>query len=65
MPAIPQSNLHLDILMGRDETIGPADVFGGNVEPLIFFAGAQLTLIGLETGPSLNIHGEMEKKLRM
>ncbi|KAK0506522.1 proteasome maturation factor UMP1-domain-containing protein [Armillaria luteobubalina] len=29
MPALPQSNLHLDILMGRDETIAPADVFGG------------------------------------
>jgi len=25
----PQSNLHLDILMGRDETIEPADVFMG------------------------------------
>jgi len=29
MPALPQSNLHLDILMGRDETIVPADIFGG------------------------------------
>ncbi|KAF9263119.1 proteasome maturation factor UMP1 [Marasmius fiardii PR-910] len=28
MPALPQSNIHLDILMGRDETIGPSDVFG-------------------------------------
>ncbi|KAJ7618361.1 hypothetical protein B0H17DRAFT_1114560, partial [Mycena rosella] len=24
-----QSNLHLDILMGRDETIEPVDIFGG------------------------------------
>lgn len=31
MPALPQSNLHLDILMGRDESIGPADVFGGTL----------------------------------
>ncbi|KAJ6501484.1 proteasome maturation factor UMP1 [Mycena vitilis] len=29
MPAFPQSNVHLDILMGRDETIAPADIFGG------------------------------------
>ncbi|KAJ7480101.1 proteasome maturation factor UMP1 [Mycena galericulata] len=29
MPAMPQSNLHLDILMGRDETIEPVDIFGG------------------------------------
>ncbi|KAF9014750.1 proteasome maturation factor UMP1 [Hymenopellis radicata] len=29
MPALPQSNLHLDILMGRDETIEPGDIFGG------------------------------------
>ncbi|KAJ7071551.1 proteasome maturation factor UMP1 [Mycena amicta] len=29
MPGLPQSNLHLDILMGRDETIEPVDIFGG------------------------------------
>ncbi|KAJ7456434.1 proteasome maturation factor UMP1 [Mycena latifolia] len=29
MPAMPQSNLHLDILMGCDETIEPVDIFGG------------------------------------
>jgi len=29
LPVFSQSNLHLDILMGRDETIGPADVFFG------------------------------------
>ena len=27
---MPYSNLHLDILMGRDETIEPADIFLGN-----------------------------------
>ncbi|SJL05303.1 uncharacterized protein ARMOST_08669 [Armillaria ostoyae] len=48
MPALPQSNLHLDILMGRDETIAPADVFGG-----------------METGSSLDIHRDMEKKRQM
>ncbi|KAK2461733.1 hypothetical protein APHAL10511_006196 [Amanita phalloides] len=29
MSLLPRSNLHLDILMGRDDTIEPADVFGG------------------------------------
>ncbi|KAJ7924468.1 proteasome maturation factor UMP1 [Mycena leptocephala] len=35
MPALPDSNLHLDILMGRDETIVPADIFGGCAAPNI------------------------------
>ncbi|ETW87673.1 hypothetical protein HETIRDRAFT_438065 [Heterobasidion irregulare TC 32-1] len=48
MPSFPQSNIHLDILMGRDETIDVADIFGG-----------------LESGPPMDIHAEMEKKLRM
>jgi proteasome maturation protein len=29
MPGVPQSDIHLDILMGRDETIDPVDIFGG------------------------------------
>jgi Proteasome maturation factor UMP1 len=29
LPAMQKSNLHLDILMGRDEMIEPADIFGG------------------------------------
>jgi proteasome maturation protein len=45
MPALPQSNIHLDILMGRDETLEPADFFGG-----------------MESGPSMDIHADMEKK---
>jgi len=48
MPAVPQSNIHLDILMGRDESLDISDVFGG-----------------MESKPSMNIHGDMEKKLRM
>ncbi len=27
MPAMPQSNIHLDILEGRDETLDVADFF--------------------------------------
>lgn len=29
MPTMPQSNLHLDILMGRDEILDVGDFFGG------------------------------------
>jgi proteasome maturation protein len=31
MSGLPRSNLHLDVLMGRDEAIEPVDVFGGKV----------------------------------
>ncbi|KAF8633995.1 hypothetical protein AX15_001169 [Amanita polypyramis BW_CC] len=48
MSVLPQSNLHLDILMGRDEVIEPTDVFGG-----------------METSLPLDIHKDMEKKLRL
>ncbi|KAI0932822.1 hypothetical protein AcW1_000164 [Taiwanofungus camphoratus] len=49
MPALPQSNLHLDILMGRDETLQCAD----------FMMPAS------ELAQPLDIHAQMEKKLRM
>jgi len=49
MPALPQSNIHLDILMGRDETIEPVDFMTGSAE----------------VAQPFDIHGEMEKKLRM
>lgn len=29
MPGMGRSNIHLDILMGRDETLDPADLFLG------------------------------------
>ncbi|KAF5319852.1 hypothetical protein D9758_000003 [Tetrapyrgos nigripes] len=48
MPVLPQSNIHLDILMGRDETVEAADVFAGPI-----------------SGPPLDIHKDMERKLRM
>jgi len=48
MPALPQSNIHLDILMGRDESLNVSDFFGG-----------------MESKPSMDIHGDMEKKLQM
>ncbi|PPQ67416.1 hypothetical protein CVT25_005995 [Psilocybe cyanescens] len=43
----PQTNLHLDVLMGRDELIDPADVF-----------------LGMEAGPTYDVHAEIQKKTR-
>ncbi|KAG6371594.1 hypothetical protein JVT61DRAFT_9304 [Boletus reticuloceps] len=48
MPGMGGSNIHLDILMGRDETLDPADFF-----------------LGMEQGLPLNLHSDMEKKLRI
>ncbi|KAH8120685.1 proteasome maturation factor UMP1-domain-containing protein [Phellopilus nigrolimitatus] len=48
MPALPRSNIHLDILMGRDESLDIADIFGET-----------------EVAPPMDIHGQMERKLRM
>ncbi|CAE6529428.1 unnamed protein product [Rhizoctonia solani] len=48
MPAMPQSNIHLDILMGRDETLDVGDFFGD-----------------AETSHPLDIHADMERKLRL
>jgi len=44
-PAMPQSNIHLDILMGRDNTLDVGDLFG-DVEIGPSFA---------------DVHGDMEK----
>ncbi|OCH85609.1 proteasome maturation factor UMP1 [Obba rivulosa] len=49
MPALRQSNVHLDVLMGRDETLQPAD----------FMMPAS------EFTQPMDIHSDMEKKLRM
>ncbi|KAJ2985959.1 hypothetical protein NUW54_g9962 [Trametes sanguinea] len=49
MPVLPQSNVHLDILMGRDEVLDTAD----------FMMPAS------EMSQPLDIHADMEKKLRM
>jgi len=45
-----RDNVHLDILMGRDELIEPQDVFGG---------------AEIAPGLQGDIHTQMEKKLRM
>ena len=64
MPALPQSNLHLDILMGRDETLDVTDFFAG-AHQSTFPVSFPDDWTGMESGPPMNIHTEMEKKLRM
>ncbi|KIY45740.1 proteasome maturation factor UMP1 [Fistulina hepatica ATCC 64428] len=48
IPGMCHSNLHLDILMGRDETIGTPDIFLGNVQG----------------PPLNDIHSEIERQTR-
>ena len=66
MPALPRSNIHLDILMGRDEMLDVHDVFLG--AQLIYALCVEELLTGCtgrEEAPPLDIHAEMERKLRM
>jgi len=37
LPIIPRSNIHLDILMGRDETLHVSDFFGSESLSTPFF----------------------------
>lgn len=64
LPAFAQSNLHLDILMGRDETIGPADVFFGKETDHIPQSPLLRLLSGMEHGPSFDVHAKLEKQSR-
>ncbi|KZV81612.1 proteasome maturation factor UMP1 [Exidia glandulosa HHB12029] len=50
MPGLGNVNIHLDILMGRDETLDVADFFGGALD--------------VESGP-LDVRGEMERRRRI
>ena len=65
MYGTPQSNIHLDILMGRDEVIEPSDIFLGDVSHcIIIWFVRSFFHVGMETGPSLDPHSEMQKKVR-
>jgi len=59
------SNLHLDVLMGRDETIEPADVFLGM--PVILFLCHRHAHIdtGMESSNPLDIRRDFEKHFRV
>ena len=66
MPALPRSNIHLDILMGRDETLDVSDIFQG----ICLYSNSTNTrithdFIEREVAPPLDIHADMERRLRM
>ena len=68
MPTYKTTNVHLDILMGRDETVEPADFmtpgafsisYCQNLSTDVFCGAAS------QMAQPLDIHAEMEKRLRM
>lgn len=67
MPTMPRSNIHLDILMGRDETLDVGDFFGGmmitswEISTEFHF----IFCVDIETSLPLDIHADMERKLRL
>lgn len=65
MPELPQSNIHLDILMGRDESLEPADFFGGASPSSSYCSRVFNPSTAIECGPSMDIHADMEKKRRI
>lgn len=68
MPVISRSNIHLDILMGRDESIDVQDIFEGNYCGYWFLNLSntrKCNLGGADHRIPLDIHADMEKKLRM
>lgn len=59
------TNLALDILMGRDETIEPADIFS-STSPNISPINLSLTHpVDVDIKQPMNLHTEMEKKRRI
>lgn len=74
MPALPQSNIHLDILMGRDEALECADFMMPGMYIhcslshsccLPISPAYPFVLAASELAQPLDIHADMEKKLRM
>ena len=63
---MPTSNLHLDILMGRDETIDYEDFLNGKYDNSFFIYNHDLQYIdpSLSTD-SMDLHTSMEHKLKL
>jgi proteasome maturation protein len=65
MPALPQSNVHLDILLGRDELLDTPDFMGGESRPHAAALASADRRPAPAGPPPLDIHADMERKLRM
>ena len=65
MPALSRSNLHLDILMGRDEIVDITDVVDGTSGVLNVELTNWPEFVDADKAQPLDIHAQMEKKLRM
>ena len=68
MPTYSTSNIHLDVLMGRDESLNCADFMMPSTS-LNFAYLSRITnptlIAGSELQQPLSIHAEMERKRRM
>lgn len=66
MPAMPRSNIHLDILEGRDETLDVTDFFSEYFLAILSVLGPHLPAPSdFEPHPTTDIHSDMERKLQM
>lgn len=68
MPALKTSNVHLDVLMGRDEAVECADFMMPGMSILISTVAFLMfsdVILASEMTPSMDIHADMERKLRM
>lgn len=66
MPAMPRSNIHLDILEGRDETLDVADFFSELLLAIPIVLEPHLPAPSdFEPHPTTDIHSDMERKLQM
>ena len=70
MPAFSTSNVHLDVLMGRDESLDTVDFMMPSAYPSYcaihdFFVLTIFCVIDGTLRQPLDIHAEMEKKLRL
>lgn len=67
MPVLSgQSNIHLDILMGRDEGLDVEDVFLGTcLDDFFNQIILNYCISGVENGAPMNAHTNMENKMMM
>ena len=64
MPGMARANLHLDILMGRDESLDVTDFFGGTRTLCCTFAALSCLFTDVERVP-VDMRAEMERRRRI